>query len=350
MNTISSLLLRPAALVYSTAIAGRNLAYDLLPSLSKAVNIPIICVGNITTGGTGKTPMVALLTSHFQSRSLRVAILSRGYGRKNGQSQLIVTAASKAETLTPDKIGDEALMLKQQLPGVTLVLDADRVRGATTIVENDLADIVLMDDGFQHRKLRRNFNLIMIDSQRLFGNRKSLPAGPLREAVSSLKRADAVIFNKFDQRHPDFHTQAAELLNHINPKRLFCASYHYREFTQLAGGRKKRLAGMKKSGPVCAVSGLANNDYFFTQLEASGLNVAVTLPFKDHHVYSHKELVNLKKLCSGRPLLTTAKDADKLRQQMTESDMNFMQNIWIADIDLTIDNESGFLKLFNNFL
>ncbi len=345
MNPLGSFLLRPAALLYGAIIAGRNLVYDLLPGLSKAVNIPIICVGNITTGGTGKTPMVAFLTCHFQSRGLRVAILSRGYGRKNKQAQVIVTATAKTETLYPGEIGDEALMLRQQLPEVTLVLDADRVRGATAIVENDLADIILMDDGFQHRRLRRDFNLIIIDSQRLFGNRQSLPAGPLREAIKSLNRADAVIFNKFDQRHPNFYTQAAATLDHIAPHRLFCSSYRYQIFTRLDGEQEKRLDEIKKNGPVCAVSGLANNDYFFTQLKTAGLELAESVPFQDHHVYTHKNLINLKKLCRGRPLLTTAKDADKLRLRAAATDETFMQNIWIANIELKIDNQAGLLAL-----
>jgi len=345
LNSLGSFLLRPAAWLYGAVMAGRNLAYDLLPGLSKAVTIPIICVGNITAGGTGKTPMVAFIARHYQSRGLRVAILSRGYGRKNRQTQIIISAAAKTETLTPDEIGDEALMLRQQLPGATLVLDADRVRGATAIVKNNLADLILMDDGFQHRRLRRNCNLIIIDSQRLFGNRQVLPAGPLREAISSIKRADAVIFNKFDQRHPDFYSQAAVTLDHIAPHRLFCSSYRYSKFTRLADGQEKTLNQIKKSDPVCAVSGLANNDYFFTQLKTSGLELAAAVPFKDHHIYTRQNLINLKKLCRERPLITTAKDADKLRLLATATDKNFMQNIWIAEIELKIDNESSFLAL-----
>jgi tetraacyldisaccharide 4'-kinase len=326
-------------------MAGRNLAYDLLPGLNKAVRVPIICVGNLTTGGTGKTPMVAFLARHFLSRGLRVAILSRGYGRQNRQTQVIVTATNKTAMLSPDEIGDEALMLKRQLPEVTQVLDANRVRGATAIVENDLADLILMDDGFQHRRLRRDFNLIIIDSQRLFGNRQSLPAGPLREAISSLKRADAVIFNKFDLRHPNFYSQAAAVLSHIASHRLFCASYNYQKFSRLSDGQEKTLSEMKKGGLICAVAGLANNDYFFTQLRASGLELAVTVPFKDHHVYTHQDLIKLKELCRERPLLTTAKDADKLRLKATATDENFMQNIWVANIELKIDNPAGLLAL-----
>ncbi len=328
----------------------RNLAYDLLPGLSKAVALPIICVGNISSGGTGKTPMTAYLARHCQSLNLRVAILSRGYGRKNEKKQIIITSATDIESLTPEIIGDEALMLRRQLPGITLVLDADRVRGATAVVENDLADIILMDDGFQHRRLRRNFNLIMIDSQQIFGNGRTLPAGPLRESISSLKRADAIIFNKFDQRRQKFYALAAPVLNHRPPRRLFCAAYRYQKFTRLADKQELSLNEIKTKGPFCAVAGLANNDYFFNQLEDAGLKLAETMPFEDHHVYTGKDLINLKKTSRERPLITSAKDADKLRLATGAgiADKNFLMNMWVAEIDLKIDNEAKLRALLND--
>ena len=350
LKTIGLYLLRIAALFYQIIIAGRNFAYDLLPGLSKAVDLPIICVGNITTGGTGKTPMAAFLAGYFQSIGLRVAILSRGYGRQDKNSQQVITDNSKKEVLSAEKIGDEALMLHQQLSDVTLVLDADRVRGAKTIYREDQADIILMDDGFQHRRLRRNFNLIMIDSQRLFANRQLLPAGPLREPLSSLKRADVVIFNKFDQRHPRFYSQTAEILNHVAPHKLFCASYRYNKFTSLTGCATKNLTEMQALGPFCAVSGLANNDYFFTQLKASGLKLENSRSFKDHHIYTDRDFTDLKTICRGRALLTTAKDADKLKTLISEKDKSFLQQIWVAEIELKIEDEARFLKLLTKFL
>jgi tetraacyldisaccharide 4'-kinase len=343
-------LLRVPALFYLVVITVRNLVYDLLPGLSKAIAIPIICVGNITVGGTGKTPMTAFLAEYFQSLGLRVAILSRGYGRRDKKKQKIITSPAKPKDLHPDEIGDEALMLLQQLKDITLVLDADRVRGAETVYRENRADIIILDDGFQHRRLRRDFNLVMIDSHKLFGNRQLLPAGSLREPLSALKRADAVIFNKFDQHHPEFYRRISELLDYVAPGKLFCARYKYKEFTSLNGKRTRTLAEMRKYSPVHAVSGLANNGYFFTQLKASGLKLAESFAFADHHVYSRKEFNELKKFCGQQPLITTEKDADKLRLLAAADETGFLQNIWAVRIELELQDEARFYQLLTKFL
>ncbi|MCK5682015.1 tetraacyldisaccharide 4'-kinase [bacterium] len=350
LRPICLYLCKAPALLYGALIAARNLAYDLLPSLSKSITLPTICIGNITTGGTGKTPMVAFLTRYFQENDLQVAILSRGYGRRHPETQKVITPESHTDDLSTELIGDEALMLYNQLTNITLVLDGNRVRGAEKIVQDNRADIVLLDDGFQHRRLRRDFNLIMIDSQRVFGNQCLLPAGPLRETLSALKRADAVIFNKFDQHHPKFYTHAAQILNYVAPSKLFCASYHYKKFTSITDGRSKSLTEIRKMGSFCAVAGLANNNYFFSQLTASGIKVKASLSFKDHHVYNYNDLTNIKDMCKGLPLLTTAKDADKLKTLSAEFDEQFIQNIWLAEIELTIKDPDRFFNLFNKFL
>jgi len=344
LKSICFFLLRIPALLYAGIMTGRNLAYDLLPGLSHSVNMPTICVGNLTTGGTGKTPMVVYLTRYFQEQGLRVAVLSRGYGRKNRKMQKVITPDSELNELNPDEIGDEALMLRQQLNNITLVLDADRVRGAETICRENLADIIILDDGFQHRRLRRDFDVVMIDSQQMFGNRNLLPAGPLREPFSGLQRADAVIFNKFDQRHPKFYTQAAEVINYIASDKLFRAAYQYQGFTTIDGDRNLTLAEMQKLKHFATVSGLANNDYFVKQLTASGLDINKSLSFKDHHVYNDRDLTDIKTLSHNLNLITSAKDADKLKAVIGE-DEELQQNIWIAEIELKLEDENRFLKL-----
>jgi len=349
LKNICFYLLRIPALLYSVIMTGRNLAYNLLPSLSHGVDIPTICVGNLTTGGTGKTPMVAYLTRYFQAQELRVAILSRGYRRKDRKNQKIITPGSELNQLKPHDIGDEALMLYRQLKDITLVLDADRVRGAETICRENLADIIILDDGFQHRRLRRDFDVVMIDSQQVFGNRSLLPAGPLREPLSGLRRADAVIFNKFDQRHPKFYTEAAAVINHIAANKLFRAAYQYRGFTAIDGDRTLTLAEMRKLNPFAAVSGLANNDYFIKQLTASGLDIEKSLSFKDHHVYTDKDLADIKTLSHNLNLITSAKDADKLKAVIGE-DEEFRQNIWIAGIEVKLEDENRFFAQLTNNL
>ena len=335
-------LLTAPALLYGAFMAGRNTLYDLFPALSQAVEIPVICVGNLTTGGTGKTPMVAYLADYFHKHDLTVAILSRGYGRKKKQVPKLITKASTIDNLAARELGDEALMLHQQIPDAALVLDGNRVRGAQTAIKQLAPDLILMDDGFQHRRLRRNFNLVMIDSQKLFGNRRLLPAGPLREPLSSLKRADAVVLNKFDQCHPHFYSEAAEILNHISPQKIFSSSYHFRRFTAAYDNSSLSLSEVKKLGPLCACSGLANNDYFFAQLRSLGLQLEETTPFTDHYNYHNSDLKRLMNRIKTRPLITTAKDAVKIKALAGEKEKGLIKQLWIAEIGLKIANESGF--------
>ncbi|MEA3333814.1 MAG: tetraacyldisaccharide 4'-kinase [Pseudomonadota bacterium] len=349
LNYTTNLLTGPAWL-YGMFMAGRNLLYDLIPALSQAVEIPVICVGNLTTGGTGKTPMVAYLADYFHKHDLKVAILSRGYGRKEKQNPKLITKNSPIDNLAAAALGDEILMLHQQIPEAALVLDGDRIRGAKAAIKYLTPDLVLMDDGFQHRRLRRDFNLLMIDSQRLFGNRHMLPAGSLREPLKAIKRADAVVLNKFDQRHPDFYDEAAEMLNYISPKKVFCSSYHFRRFSATAGSGSLSLSELKNLGPLCACSGLANNDYFFAQLRSLGLQLEETASFNDHYDYREADLKKLIRMCESRPLIITAKDAVKLKALAEKKGPKLLKQLWIAEIGLKIDHEDAFLKLFEPFI
>ncbi|MCK5539506.1 MAG: tetraacyldisaccharide 4'-kinase [Deltaproteobacteria bacterium] len=331
-------------------MAGRNALYDLIPALSQAVEIPIICVGNLTTGGTGKTPMVAYLANYFHKHGLKIAILSRGYGRKNRQNPKLITKASSINSLAVRELGDEALMLHQQVPDAVLVLDGNRIRGAQAAIKQFSPDLLLMDDGFQHRRLRRNLNLLMIDSQKLFGNHQLLPSGSLREPLNSLKRADAVIFNKFDQHHPHFYGEAAEVLNHISKDRVFCSSYHLHRFRTADDKTSLSLNEFKKLGPLCACSGLANNDYFFAQLRSRGLQLEDTASFNDHYDYCDSDLKHLMSMSGTRPLITTAKDAVKLIALAEKKEAALLEQLWIAEIGLKIDRESTFLELLKPFV
>ena len=331
-------------------MAGRNALYDLIPALSKSVEIPIICVGNLTTGGTGKTPMVAYLAEYFHKHDLNVAILSRGYGRKEKKTSRLITKTTAIDNSTAATLGDEILMLHQQIPEAALVLDGDRIRGAQTANQRLAPDLILMDDGFQHRRLRRNLNLLMIDSQRLFGNRRLLPAGSLREPLKALKRADIVVLNKFDHRHPRFYSEAAEILNYISPQKLFYSSYYFRQFTAADNSRSLNLDEIKDLGPLCACSGLANNNYFFAQLRSLGLQLEEVASFRDHYDYSENDLKKLIGMSQSRPMITTAKDAVKLKILAAEKAPAFLKQLWIAEIGLKINHEENFLKIFEPFI
>ncbi len=342
----SNLMAVPAA-GYGAVIRARNLAYDLVPGLSRVVPVPIICVGNLTVGGTGKTPMVARLVRHFQEAGQRPVILSRGYGRRDPRRPLAVPAGRLSPGLDPARLGDEALMLKQMLPETPLVLDADRVRGARTAREKFQPDLVLMDDGFQHRRLRRNFNLVMIDGQRMFGNHRLLPAGPLREPLSTLARADAVIVNKSDRLHPDFLKEMVPVWRRVPARRIFLAAYRIKAFRPAAGGPAIPVAELRRNPALSACAGLANNDYFFDQLRALGLKLQETRAFRDHHEYRPADLKQLAKTTAGGFLLSTGKDVVKLaRLARAGRRTDFLKRLLVGEIELEIRDEEAFFALF----
>lgn len=335
------ILARPAEIIYRTGSGIRNLLYDFCPGLSGGPEIPLICVGNLTTGGTGKTPMVMLLARHFLAQGKRVGILSRGYGRR--QPTRPVEVAAGIDLNDPQLLGDEAAMIKNELPAVILVLDRDRRRGAARL-EKLGANIIIMDDGFQHRRLRRSFNLVMIDSQRIFGNRHLLPVGRLRESLSALQRAQAVVFNKFDLARSDFATQAAVVFAQLPASRIFHSSYIFNRLCSLSGSQSDPASLIQANRRLAAFAGLANNDYFFSQLEKNGFSLSARLSLADHYRYQTGDIARLQELAGEQGcLLTTMKDAAKLRQ--LELPDKLKASIYVLTVELRLARLDDLLAL-----
>lgn len=178
------MLLAPAAWLYGCAIALRNRRFDRHAAASHAAPVPVISVGNLTVGGVGKTPMVIELVHRLIALGRRPAVLTRGYGAR------------------PGRAADEVLELRSALPDTPVVVDADRVRGAAAAALQG-ADVVVLDDGFQHRRLRRDLDLVLVDALNPWGGGRLLPAGRLREPLASLRRAHAVIITRANQAHAD---------------------------------------------------------------------------------------------------------------------------------------------------
>ncbi|MBN2233129.1 MAG: tetraacyldisaccharide 4'-kinase [Deltaproteobacteria bacterium] len=334
-------LLRPLALTWRIAVAGRNLPYDLGLRSGRRLPVPVVCVGNLTVGGTGKTPMVEYLVRHFRNRGLVPGILSRGYGRRRPREPRAVGPGRPAPG-DPSLLGDEATLLHERLPDVPLVLDADRVRGGFQLITGWQTDIIVMDDGFQHRRLARTANVVLVDSQQLFGTGRLLPAGPLREPLSALDRADLVVFTRFDQRHPGFGTTAAEIAVRVPAHRLFSARQMPAGGMRLDGRRawmNEELDGRR----AAAFAGIGNPEYFFAQLRALGAALVTTRIFADHHRYTAGDLKTLTALAQSADLLiTTAKDAVKLRHI---SGINTaLPNLAVLETVLAVDREHAFLR------
>jgi len=250
-------------------------------------NIPIIIVGNMTVGGTGKTPCVISLTQHLITLGYKPAIVSRGYGRKKS-NLMEVKAHSLAE-----EVGDEPLLL-YHATGCPVVVAADRVSAVRYLEESSDCNVIISDDGLQHYRMGRVIEIAIIDGQREFGNGYCLPAGPLREPLPRLKEVDCIIYNGRPKKRfnhaPAFEMkiEPQQLINLLNPQQTMTLE-------QLAGER------------VLAVSGIGNPERFYLLLKYFGIKVE-EYTFPDHHLYSPSDL-DLP--TAGDKVIITEKDAIK---------------------------------------
>ena len=280
-------LLRPLEALYRFAVARRAAAYAEGRRAVWRSPVPVIVVGNLTLGGTGKSPLVAWLVAWLVERGHRPGILSRGYGGKSAAYPLRVDAQTAAT-----QCGDEPRMLADQT-GVPVMVDPVRARGARALIEAG-CDILVSDDGLQHLALGRDLELVVVDGARGFGNGRCLPAGPLREPLSRLASVDAVVVNgeaRFAAPAGAFGMTLAPLA-----------------WRRLGDDERRPLTPLPFAGPVHAVAGIGRPARFFETLEALGVEVTPH-PFGDHHAYRADDLV----FEDGRPLVMTAKDAVKCR-------------------------------------
>jgi len=300
MAVLSRLSLSLMACFYRGIITLRNWFYDRGWLSSESLPVPVICIGNITAGGTGKTPMVIWLSRYLQERGRKVAVLSRGY--KGGS----------------DEDSDEVRLLRESLPDVTIVVDSDRLRGGRKAREQCQADVLLMDDGFQHRRLQRDLDIVLIDGSCPFGYGKMLPRGLLREPVGQLRRADAVVLTRSDiipaEKRAELKQLIRKLLNDtakpigyscVQPEKLYAA-----DGSEIDGGQLQE----KK---VFIFGGIGNPGAFTATLKKMGAAISGEYFFSDHTGYDEKmvrKLSSLRENSEADWLVTTEKDWVKLRK------------------------------------
>ncbi|HJV65042.1 MAG TPA: tetraacyldisaccharide 4'-kinase [Geomonas sp.] len=299
-------ILRLAAVLYALLLRIRAAAYRLGILPSYRMPVPVISVGNITLGGTGKTPMVAWLAEYFIRRGKRVAVISRGY-RGSAEGKVLVVSDGKTIRVSPEESGDEPYLLARKIPGLMVVTGADRRAAARTALNELQPDLFILDDAFQHLRMKRDLDILLLDATRPFSNGATLPAGFLREAPAAAARADLVVYTRSREGEP---TPDAV------PGKPFCRSRHrLAGLLPLAGGEPKPLGSVPSTARVMAFSGLADPASFFDGLEAAGVQLVTTLAFPDHTPYGDEELaaiLRLREASRSTVLLTTEKDAVKL--------------------------------------
>jgi tetraacyldisaccharide 4'-kinase len=293
---VAERLVEPAVLLHD-----RLHASGLLPAFHAA--LPVISIGNLTVGGTGKTPCVIWLVKELVSRGERVVVLSRGYGRR-GRGTLIL-GADGAPPPDADQAGDEPVEIFEAT-GVPVIVGRDRRRSARIAFENCRATCLVLDDGFQHRPLHRDFDIVLLDARSPLGNGHLLPAGPLREPPSALRRADLVILTRAASAGDPEAARRKVAALCAPPAGIALADHVVVGLQPLAGGATE---SSPSPGPVFLTSGIADPTAFEESAASAGLKTAGARHFPDHHRYSADDFELVHRAAAGRPVVTTAKDS-----------------------------------------
>jgi tetraacyldisaccharide 4'-kinase len=308
-------LLYPLSMAYGNIIRLRNKFYDRRVFSTHRLPCPVISVGNITVGGTGKTPAVIMIARMLSDQGRRPAVLSRGYG---GASRSPVNIVSDGKTLlmAPENAGDEPVLMAAKLPAIPVLTGPRRYLTGKAAIDRFGADVLVLDDAFQHRQIHRDINVLLMDSQSPVGNGLTLPAGPLREPLSALRRADIIIATgMMDGLHPSVAIQAI-LKKEADEDHIpvFQGCHCPVDLVRADSGDAIPLDALQ-GRKVLAFSGIARPDGFRKTIEAAGGRITSFLAYADHHAYTERDIydMNSAALRNGAEfIVTTEKDGVKL--------------------------------------
>ncbi len=312
-NSSLALLLGFLSVLYKFLVSFRNLLFDYGILRVTKLSCPVISIGNITVGGTGKTPLVINLARYFQHKGFSPAVVTRGYGGKRRSGVTLVS--NKKDILSDhETVGEEAILLARRLPGVPVLVAPQRVQAGPPAREMFQADLLILDDAFQHRRIFRDLNIVLLDYLRPFGNGWLLPRGTLRETPAGLKRADAIVYTGLNYPAANnVDPESISINSSINAPR-FIACHKPTALFPLAGGQSwppEILSGKT----VCLFSGIGSPEGFRNTVESLGALVTACKIFPDHHIYRQEDLVEINNLFQEKQadfLVTTEKDAVKL--------------------------------------
>lgn len=306
------LILIPVSLLYSFILFIRNKLYDFGIFNSHKIAVPVISVGNITTGGTGKTPFTIFISKYYLENNLKVGIVSRGYKRKT--KDMVIVCDGISVNQNTEMSGDEPVMMSNILLRANKnnffsIACSDRADAAQFMINKFHPDLIILDDGFQHRKIKRNLDIVLIDahdfSNNVFRNMFTIPSGNLRENIANLNRADLIIQNNKQDSYdliPAISNYASELI-----------SMRYK--TEYIMDSKNSILNKEdlKKKKAYVFSGLADNGSFIKQLENFGINITGHSDFPDHYDYTEKDIAVFKSIFSEDMIyITTEKDFVKI--------------------------------------
>jgi len=330
-------LLFPLSFIYGSITSMRNLLFDHGIFKAKSHPIPIICIGNLSLGGTGKTPHTQYLLDLLKN-NYKVAVLSRGYGRKTSNLQLVEINSNAFE------IGDEPLQLKQNNPECLVVVEKNRNKGTQHILKHfPKIDVILLDDGYQHRWIKAGLNILITPFSSPYYKDYLMPVGELRESKKGVTRANAVIFSKTPENtNPTLKKGMLERLHLFSHQKAYFSIIEYHKFKCINNNTELEE---KKPYNITLVSGIANANPLIKYLKEKGHSIN-HLKYSDHHNYSSNDIntilakYNTEK-STKKLILTTEKDATKLKQFLPHfKDVNF----YYIPIEIKIEQSEKFKK------
>ncbi len=307
------------SLLYRMAVRVRTRAYEVSLLKSRHLSCPVVSVGNITVGGTGKTPLVMMLAKGLMDRGIPTAILSRGYRRKGGSNPLVTDG--QRVFLSEQEAGDEPFQMAHALKGIPILVGKDRYANGQLALQRFNIRGLLLDDGYQYLRLHRDLDILLIDSQVGFSDRHLLPRGILREPVEEVRRAHLLLLTKVEEA--ETCRPFERFLAKIHPSPLIFHSHYEPKEVIRPFGERTQSVEILKGKKALAVSGIATPSYFSSLLRKCGTEVVGEMIFPDHHRFSKEDLAHIEKRSRGIDWIVT-----------TEKDMARLRTLPIADLPL----------------
>jgi tetraacyldisaccharide 4'-kinase len=342
-QTMGITLLRAVATVvawfYDKLTIFRNLLFDLRILKVHKLSCPVISVGNLTVGGTGKTPLVIWLARFLLEEGWRVGVVSRGYKGKETEKVLVVSDGRNI-LAGSDISGDEPQLLAKRLPGIPVLCSTKRALAAEVAVEEFRCEVVILDDGFQHRFVARNLDIVMLDSRYPFGDGFLFPRGILREQTTALKRAQVLVLSRFDGSKQAEQSHK-NLVGQWPDKTVVKAAHRA---TRLFGATTQRELPLSsvKNKRLAAFAGIGKPDDFFRTVRDLGADLVHTTALPDHHPLTVELLASLLEEASAQKpelWLTTEKDWVRLPGDLPDS-----MELMILAVEIDLDGDSSLLK------
>jgi tetraacyldisaccharide 4'-kinase len=337
------------SLAYGGGVRLRTAVYDNRVIKSQHLPCVVISIGNVTVGGTGKTPLTIYLAETIRRLGYGVVIISRGYGGSAESSGGIVSDGQRIH-MHADECGDEPYMMAQRLETIPVMVGKNRYQSGLTAVKMFRPDVILLDDAFQHRRLARDLDLVLLDAKNPFGNGHLFPRGILREPAASLKRGHAVIFTRAEKAR---HLPEKRVQPYLESRPVFYSDHRPKLVKIIAG---KSRPGEESNGPlldkgldflkgkkVLAFAGIARNEDFFNTIPNFGCHLSEVISFSDHHRYHRRDLQRIQRAAADQHadcLLTTEKDFYRLSCPW---DGSFTLGVVGVDLVFKDDGFDGFI-------